>query len=91
MIFAAFREYQPGHHPGKLTLFRARTEPLLLGSPPDLGWSRSVDELDVRCIKGKHETILQPPDIRELARQLGDRVAPHRTDLGRVFGTPPGS
>jgi amino acid adenylation domain-containing protein len=74
-VFAAFRDYTPGRYRGKLTLFRAQTQPLLSGSSPDLGWSRFVGVLDVRHIKGNHETILRPPHVRELARQLGKLLA----------------
>jgi amino acid adenylation domain-containing protein len=74
-VFAAFRDYTPGRYRGKLTLFRAQTQPLLRGSCPDLGWSRFVDTLDIRHIKGNHETILRPPHVRELARQLGKLLA----------------
>jgi thioesterase domain-containing protein len=69
-VFAAFRDYTPRRYPGKLTLFRARTRPLLSASSPDLGWSRFVEELEVRPINGNHETILHPPHVSELARHL---------------------
>jgi thioesterase domain-containing protein len=71
-VFAAIRDYKPRFYSGKLTLIRATTRPLLSGSSPDLGWSRFVDALDVRHIKGNHLTILHPPHVSELARQLGE-------------------
>ena len=69
-VFAAFRDYTPRRYPGKLTLIRAQTRPLLSASSPDLGWSRFVEELEVRPINGNHETILHPPHVSELARHF---------------------
>ena len=71
-VFAAVRDYRPRYYSGKLTLFRARTRPLLHGSSPDLGWARFVANLDIRNIKGNHLTILHPPHVSELARQFGE-------------------
>ena len=70
-VFAAFRDYVPRPYAGRLTLFRASTRPLLSGYPHDLGWGRYVGALDIRQIKGNHESILHPPHVGELARQLG--------------------
>ena len=55
---------------GRLTLLRANTRPLLSGCPHNLGWGRYVGALDVRQIEGNHESILHPPHVGELARQL---------------------
>src|SRR5262249_757059 len=69
-VSAAFRGSTPRRYPGKLSLFQAQTRPLLSASSPDLGWSRFVEDLDVRRIRGNHETILHPPHVSELARHL---------------------
>ena len=73
-VFAAFRDYIPERCSVKLTLFRARTRSLLGDSSLDLGWSRFVDDPDVCHINGNHETILHSPHVKELARQLSERL-----------------
>lgn len=70
--FAAFHDYVPRPYAGRLTLFRAQTRSLLSGSSDDLGWGRFVDSLEVRQINGDHASILRPPHVGELARQLGE-------------------
>ncbi|MFZ5829498.1 MAG: thioesterase domain-containing protein, partial [Planctomycetota bacterium] len=69
-VFAALRDYQPRPYRGKLVLLRAETRSLLGGSAPDLGWRRWVADLEIRPIRGNHESILHPPHVGELARQL---------------------
>jgi amino acid adenylation domain-containing protein len=71
-IFAAFRDYVPQPYAGRLTLFRANTRPLLADNPYDLGWGRYVRAVDVRPSDGDHETLLHPPHVGELARQLAE-------------------
>ena len=38
----------------------------------DLGWRRFVNRLDVRPIDGDHLSILRPPHVGEVARQLAE-------------------
>jgi thioesterase domain-containing protein len=71
-LFNGFRDYIPVAYSGKLTLICAKTQPLLKGNSLDLGWSPYVSALDIRPIPGNHETILRPPHITELARELID-------------------
>ena len=79
-LFTGFRDYLPRSYSGKLTLIRAQTGPLLSGRSHDLGWSRFVSTLDIRTIQGNHETILHPPNVVELARQLAQLMAEVRDD-----------
>ena len=74
-VFAACRDYVPRPYAGKLTLFRAKTRPLLGGCFDDLGWGRYVGAVDVRSINGDHETILHPPHVGELTRQLAELLS----------------
>ena len=71
-LYNGFRDYIPRPYYGKLTLIRAATGPLLSGRSQDLGWSRFVSNLDIRHVAGNHETILHPPHVNELARQLSE-------------------
>jgi thioesterase domain-containing protein len=58
--------------------FRAKARALLSGSSLDLGWGRFVDMLKMRQTNGRHGSILHPPHVGELARQLGELL----DDLG---------
>jgi thioesterase domain-containing protein len=69
-LFTSFQDYLPRPYSGKLTLIRARTGSLFRGRSHDLGWDRFVSTVDVRPIRGNHETILHPPHVTELAEQL---------------------
>src|SRR5262249_47896208 len=71
-VFAAFRDYVPRPYAGKLILFRANTRPLLSDFSDDLGWGRYAGVVDVRRISGNHETMLHPPYVSELTRQLAE-------------------
>jgi thioesterase domain-containing protein len=67
----ALREYTPKHYPGRLTLLRASTRPLLHSQTADLGWSEWVaGGVDILPIPGHHGSILKEPNVQILARQL---------------------
>ncbi len=67
----ALREYSPRHYPGRLTLFRAGTRPLLHSQSADLGWSEWVTGgVEIHSIPGHHASILKEPNVQVLARNL---------------------
>jgi thioesterase domain-containing protein/acyl carrier protein len=68
--YDAFRDYEPGYFQGKLTLFRAKTLPLMSGSTKDRGWKRHVRELEIHAFDGDHRSILQSPQIEGLAIKI---------------------
>jgi thioesterase domain-containing protein len=71
----AFREYTPKHYPGRLTLFRARTRPLLHSQSADLGWSEWVrGGVEILSIPGHHASILKEPSVQVLASHLQSAV-----------------
>ncbi len=71
----AFREYTPKHYPGRLTLFRARTRPLLHSQSADLGWSEWVTGgVEILSIPGHHASILKEPSVQVLASNLQSAV-----------------
>jgi amino acid adenylation domain-containing protein len=82
----AARAYVPGSYEGPVTLFRAcerrRTNP----SDPDLGWAEVCrGGLEIVEIPGGHFSILEEPEVQELARELGARLAAlEETDGERV-------
>jgi amino acid adenylation domain-containing protein len=75
----AIRRYSPKPYPGSATLFRSGD-----GSDdpePKMGWERLIEgHLDIQQVSGDHDTILQEPHIRMLARLLEDclEAAPRR-------------
>jgi amino acid adenylation domain-containing protein len=70
--FRALLDYVPQRYPGRVTLFRARTQPLFHpGDGPDLGWGAlCAGGVRVEVIPGNHETILHQPNVRVLAERL---------------------
>ena len=71
----ALREYTPKHYSGRLTLFRARTRPLLHSQSADLGWSEWVTGgVEIVSIPGHHASILKEPSVQVLARNLQSAV-----------------
>lgn len=69
--YRALRVYVPKVYPGRVTLFRAHTRPLLRLHGYDLGWNRlAVGGLEIIEIPGNHNSILSEPDVRSLAERL---------------------
>jgi thioesterase domain-containing protein len=66
----AMLAYRPKPFAGRITLFRARKQPLLLYDPT-LGWGDFAREgVSVNVVPGTHETILEEPVVHVLAREL---------------------
>jgi thioesterase domain-containing protein len=71
----ALRDYTPKHYSGRLTLFRARTRPLLHSQSTDLGWSEWVTGgVEIHSIPGHHTSILKEPSVQVLARNLQSAI-----------------
>jgi thioesterase domain-containing protein len=69
--FQALMRYNPGAYEGRLTLFRARTRPLIHTPRHDMGWGEVVKGgVDVEVVAGGHSTMLAEPHVRELAAAL---------------------
>jgi len=73
--FKAFLEYLPGQYGGRVTLFRCFAQPLSGPHGRDLGWGRYAREVDVIDIPGNHGSMLQQPDVRDVARAVRDALA----------------
>ncbi len=84
--FRVFRAYQPSPLSGDVLLIKPRALPILATRPAeDLGWRRLVEgTLEIRTIKGSHETMLQEPFVVDLARILRD-------ECRRMVGVSPAS
>jgi amino acid adenylation domain-containing protein len=78
----ASRGYVPRPYRGRITLVRARTQPLFCRHGADLGWRRiAAGGLSTSVIPGTHDSILKEPHVRLLARGLKD-------ELSRASGEP---
>jgi thioesterase domain-containing protein len=72
----ALRKYRPQIYPGRLTLFKARMQPLFSSHRPDKGWRRlAAGGLDIRVVPGNQLAMLKEPHVRVLAEQLSDLLA----------------
>jgi thioesterase domain-containing protein/acyl carrier protein len=72
-------DYMPREYSGRLTLFRAAHQPLACTHDPLMDWGRLARAgVDAQTIPGRHETILQEPNVRELARALTAALADSR-------------
>lgn len=78
----AARDYVPKPYPGRLTLIRARTRPLLHSyREEDLGWGKwAAGGIEIKSVGGHHSNILDEPSIRAVAAHL-------RTAINRAAET----
>ena len=75
-------QYKPRPYPGRVTLFRARTQ-RLLASPDEhyFDWGRiAAGGVDVKMVPGNHLTMIDRPFVRILAHQM--RRALDRVEAG---------
>jgi len=63
------KDYSPQKYPGSLTFYQARAH-ALFSLPPNRGWKRIVDCLNVQIVPGNHLTVLREPHVRMLAEKL---------------------
>ncbi|HLJ96407.1 MAG TPA: amino acid adenylation domain-containing protein [Gemmataceae bacterium] len=69
--YRALKNYRAQVYPGKITLFRGRTQPLLARHRPDLGWGGiAAGGLAIQIIPGTHGSILKEPHVKVLADRL---------------------
>ena len=72
----ALKKYRLQVYPGRLTLFRARMQPLFSSHKPDKGWGRlAAGGVEVRLVPGNQLSMLKEPHVRVLAEQLGALLA----------------
>ncbi|MGH2368552.1 MAG: thioesterase domain-containing protein, partial [Chloroflexota bacterium] len=67
----AIKRYVPGVYSGRLTVFRARAQPLFCSFDPTLGWDKlAAGGVAVKVVSGHHLSMIQPPYVATLARAL---------------------
>lgn len=75
------RDYEPRQYPGRVTLFKAADQSVLLGLDPELGWGPvAKGGVEVYEVPGDHMTILDRPRVAHLAEKLKRYMAADRTD-----------
>jgi amino acid adenylation domain-containing protein len=87
--YRALRSYVPQPFPGKMFLFRARSQPLTPGDwhLPDMGWGQlPLGGLTAVEVPGTHCSIMREPGVQELARHLRAAL----TSVQRVYPLPRG-
>jgi acyl transferase domain-containing protein len=72
--FEAFRGYEPGRYPGRITVFRATAQPLFTPHLDDHGWGRYADEVRVVDVVGNHISIIGLPRVKALAAALRSAI-----------------
>jgi thioesterase domain-containing protein len=69
--YDAVHAYQPQVYPGRILLFRARSQPIFSSQFRDLGWGKlAADGVECKIIPGNHESILTDPAVKTLAARL---------------------
>jgi thioesterase domain-containing protein len=67
----AIRSYTPRPYPGRAVLFMTLDEPIWDLHDHRLIWSRLADEgLEIRTLPGNHDSLLEEPEVTELAEKL---------------------
>jgi thioesterase domain-containing protein len=73
---AAYRQYVIGPYAGRVTLFRAASQPDCHGDHPTLGWSEFAAAVDVTPIPGSHAGLVEAPQlIQALSRAVAGALA----------------
>jgi thioesterase domain-containing protein/acyl carrier protein len=69
--YQAMNAYQPAPYPGRVTLFRAKSRPLLNTNDPEVVWRvLAPGKVEVIEIPGSHEGMFKNPNVICLAQQL---------------------
>ena len=66
--YQAAKQYVPQAYPGRVTFFCAREE--VSAEENIAGWQTLAAAVDVVRIPGDHQTMIQPPHVMQLAKQL---------------------
>jgi amino acid adenylation domain-containing protein len=79
--YGSLKKYVPRTYPGRITVFRARTQSLLGSHCPDLGWGRrALRGVEVYVIPGDHNSIMVEPDVRGVAAALSRALSRSQVD-----------
>ncbi len=71
----AYKRYEPGTIAGRVTLIRAQDTVAGDGVDPADGWRDHLSQLDVKVAPGSHYSMIEVPNVDELARLLDAAIA----------------
>ncbi len=82
--YMALNTYVPQVYPGRITLFRARWQPILCSHDPTMGWGHlAAQGVEVCTVPGSHLSVLGDAYVAMLAEQLALHLAPaYETNQG---------
>jgi amino acid adenylation domain-containing protein len=66
----ALRHYQPQFFGGEVTLLRTSAHQFVSSFDSQFGWGPYAARVNVRIVPGLHQSMLQEPHVRAVARQL---------------------
>ncbi len=82
--YRAWKAYVAAPYPGRVTLLRARTHPLLHSLEPDMGWGKvACGGVEMLVIPGHHRSIMEEPLIQKVAEAL--KACLDRADQARCI------
>jgi MbtH protein len=88
-LFRVLLAYEPRPYAGRVTLLRARAQPLSRLARHDLGWGDlAAGGVEVMVVPGSHVTVLQEPHVSVLGRQLRVCLARAQAASGRPASPP---
>lgn len=70
--FAALAKYRAQPYPGRIALFRTRQS--VVGDDPTLGWRGFAADVDIVELGGRHDNIIEQPDLPERFRGYVDAL-----------------
>jgi hypothetical protein len=69
--YKAIMSYVPQPYAGRVTLIRARTQPLVCSFQRDMGWGQmAARRVEVFDVPGYHFSIFREPDVHDLGNQV---------------------
>ncbi len=77
----ALIKFFPKKYGGRVTLFRSKGHPMFCSFDPQYGWGDLTREVKVHVVPGAHESILEEPHVRVLAKLLDGCM---ETDGGKI-------
>ncbi len=93
--YEALTNYKPRIYPGRVTLYRTRSEALFGSHTTDKGWGKlTSDGVDVIFVPGNHRNLCEEPNAAAFAREFERALArfgngvirrPRETDLCILF------
>jgi thioesterase domain-containing protein len=74
--FLAISRYLPRPYPGRLTLFSAAEQSIAAFNDRTIGWNgMAAGGVEVHVTPGNHNSILEEPQVRQVAEILGSLLA----------------